>query len=57
MEKRAVSLFLLSFLILNIFAISLINADTLPLPDLPGTGEINPDTGLPSELDKLMMKM
>ena len=53
MEKRATSLFLLSFLILNIFAISLINADTPSLPDLPGTGEINLDTGLPSELDKL----
>ena len=47
------ALILFSLLILNLFLIS-IKADSPSIPSLPGIGgNINPDTGLPIELEKI----
>ena len=46
---RFITSVILLSLILNLFIIS-IEAETSPMPSVPGIGEINPDTGLPVEL-------
>ncbi|MFA5174232.1 MAG: hypothetical protein WC438_03550 [Candidatus Pacearchaeota archaeon] len=51
MKKRFVFL-LISLLLLNILAISIKAEESPPLPDL-GLGEVNPDSGLPIELEKI----
>ena len=59
MKKGLITIIL--FLILSIFIIPLIYAqedpieplNALDLPGLPTSGEVNPETGLPSEVDKL----
>ena len=49
-----ISIILLS-LILNLFLISIKAEDSSipPMPGIPGTGNINPDTGLPVEIEKI----
>ena len=49
---RFITSVILLSLILNLFIIS-IEAETSPMPSVPGIGEINPDTGLPVELEKI----
>tara|TARA_Y100000034_G_scaffold114872_1_gene151423 strand:- start:683 stop:1414 length:732 start_codon:yes stop_codon:yes gene_type:complete len=53
MKKRVISLsLLLSILILNLFVVSLASAAPV-IPNLPGSGDINPETGLPVEVEKI----
>lgn len=52
MKKSLVSLSLILLLIVNIFVISIIKAETPPVPNI-GMGNINPETGLPTELEKV----
>ena len=49
--KKSITLFILFLLTINLFMISLTHAQELP--PIPGLGNINPETGLPTELEDL----
>ena len=49
--KKSIILFILFLLTINLFIISLAHAQELP--PIPGMGNINPETGLPEDLEKL----
>jgi len=49
--KKSLTLFILVLLTINLFIISFAHAQEMP--QLPGVGNINPETGLPEELEDI----